>query len=189
MRIWRQATKNGAVGPWVMIGVTCHADVAPNARPLLTMAMIEQAFHLTPWASASVGVEPANNVTLVGLDTYYRVIWSAEGFEPGEVEAIDPARMLGYQVDIRPKLVGYVYRFGDGSEFGPTPSAGGIYPTGTITHQYRTTGRVPVNVSAIMGADFRVGGGDWAPIPDTVTLPGPVTQVDIKEARAVLVQR
>ena len=41
-------------------------------------------------------------MTLVGLKTFYRVNWSSQGYEPGEVEAIDPARMLGRRVEIRP---------------------------------------------------------------------------------------
>jgi hypothetical protein len=190
MRIWRQGTLNGqVVQPWTMIGVTCHANVAPNARPMLTMAMIQEAFNLTPWATGCTEVEPVGNVTLVGLDTFYRVEWSTEGFEPGEVHAVDPARMLGYRVDIRPKLVGLTYRFGDGSEFGPTPSLGGRYPSGPIRHQYPQTGTFPVSVAVTWGGDFRIDGGDWTPIPNTVTVGGPATQLEVKAARAVLVQR
>ena len=189
MRIWRQGTGNEGVGPWEMVGLTCSPAALPNARPLLTMAMIQEAFHLTPWATARTEVEPVGNVTLVGLDTFYRVEWSAEGFEPGEVEAIDPGRMLGYRVEIRPKLAGLMYQFGDESEFGPTPSVGGRWPDGPIRHQYRKTGTYPVNVAVSWGADFRIDGGEWAEVPDSVSVPGPVTQVQVKQARAVLVQQ
>ena len=102
MRVWRQGMQNGQPqGGWEMLGLTCNADALPNARPMLTMAMIQEAFHLTPWATARTEVEPVGNVTLVGLDTFYRVEWSAEGFEPGEVEPIDPGRMLGYRQKLR----------------------------------------------------------------------------------------
>ena len=190
MRVWRQAMQNGQPqGGWEMLGLTCNADALPNARPMLTMAMIQEAFHLTPWATARTEVEPVGNVTLVGLDTFYRVEWSAEGFEPGEVEPIDPGRMLGYRVDIRPKLKGLMYHFGDDSEFGPTPSVGGRWPDGPIRHQYRRTGTYPVNVAVTWGADFRIDGGEWAEVPDSVTVAGPAIQVQVKQARAVLVQR
>ncbi len=190
MRVWRQGTSaNGGVGPWEMIGLTCNSAVLPNARPMLTMAMIQEAFHLTPWATARTEVEPVGNVTLVGLDTFYRVEWSAEGFQPGEVEAIDPARMLGYKVDIRPRLTGLMYRFGDEQEFGPTPSLGGRWPDGPIRHLYRRTGAYSVNVAVTWGADFRIDGGEWAEVPDSVTVAGPATPVQVKQARAVLVQR
>ncbi|MGV1008809.1 MAG: hypothetical protein ACOYBY_09400 [Dermatophilaceae bacterium] len=191
MRVWRQATNSAGQpqGGWEQIGLTCYATALPNARPMLTMAMIREAFHLTPWATARTEVEPVGNVTLVGLDTFYRVEWSAQGFEPGEVEPIDPARMLGYRVDIRPKAKGVMYHFGDESEFGPTPSLGGRWPDGPIRHQYRSTGAVPVGVAVTWGADFRIDGGEWAEVPDSVTVTGPTTQVQVKQARAVLVQR
>jgi hypothetical protein len=191
MRIWRRDTNSsgGVVRDWHIIGLTCYSNLVPNARPMLTMAMIQEAFNLTPWAKANTLVEPVGNVTLVGLDTFYRVEWSAEGFEPGEVEAIDPGRMLGYQVDIRPKLVGLTYKFGDGSEFGPTPSLGGRYPDGSIRHQYEATGAVAVGVSVTWGADYRIDGSEWAEVPDRVTVAGPTTPLEVKAARAVLVQR
>ena len=34
--------------------------------------------------------QPVGDVTLVGLKTFYRVNWSSQGYEPGEVEVIDP---------------------------------------------------------------------------------------------------
>jgi len=167
MRVWRLAMKNGQpLAGWEQVGMTCYASALANARPLLTMAMIQEAFHLTPWATARTEIEPVGNVTLVGLDTFYRVEWSAAGFEPGEVEPIDPGKMLGYRVDIRPKLTGLMYRFGDESEFGPTPSLGGRWPDGPIRHQYRSTGGYPVSVSVTWGADFRIDGGEWAEVPD-----------------------
>lgn len=96
--------------------------------------------------------------------------------------------MLGYRVEIRPKVVGVTYRFGDGEEFGPSPSLGGRWPDGPIRHQYRGTGQVQAGVTVTWGADFRVDGGAWSPVPDTVTAPGPTTPLEVRAARAVLVQ-
>ena len=87
---------------WSQVGSTCYPPA--TARPAVTMAMILEAFHLTRWATPAVATQPEGNVTLVGLKTFYRVGWSAEGFEPGEVDVIDPARMLGHQVQIRPRV-------------------------------------------------------------------------------------
>jgi hypothetical protein len=98
--------------------------------------MIQDAFNHTPWAAPHISTQPAGNVTLVGLDTYYKVNWTPQGFQPGEIDAIDPARMNGYRVDIRVKLVNFMWQFGDGQTFGPTTSEGGVYPSGNITHQY-----------------------------------------------------
>ncbi len=171
---------------WNYLASTCFADEAPSG-PVLSLPMIVEAFHLTPWATARVATQPEGNVTLVGLKTFFRVSWSAEGFEPGEVEVIDPGRMLGMRVEIRPKLVGFTYVFGDGTKFGPTTSAGGRYPSGDITHAYQHGGAYATRVQVTWGGDFRVNGGPWTVIPDTVTVEGPPTTVQVKTARAVLV--
>jgi len=187
-RIWRRTVVAGQPpSPWTQVGLTCWADAVPGSRPGVTMAMIQQAFHTTPWANPVISTEPKGNVTLVSLDTYYKVNWAARGFQPDEVEPIDPATMLGFQVEIRPRLDHFTYVFGDGQDFGPTSNEGGVYPSGGITHQYLKAGDYPARVDTTFGADFRINGGAWAPIPDTVTVPGPATNVTVKTARAQLV--
>ena len=94
----------------------------------------------TPWSKPQVSSQPAGNTTLVNLTTFYKVNWAVEGFQPGEV---DRSVLRGIPVQIRPKLVGFTYVFGDGSTVGPTTSTGGVYPSGDITHVYRREGRVP----------------------------------------------
>jgi len=173
-----------ANGPWEFIATTCFGDQVPGTSPVVTMPMIIEAFRKTPWAKTVITTEPKGDVTLVGLDTYYQVSWSTAGYQPGEV---DPVTMLGFQVEIRPRLDHFTYHFGDGQDFGPTSNEGGVYPGGGITHQYLKGGAYPANVDTTFGADFRINGGDWAPIPDTVTVPGPATPVTVKTARAQLV--
>ncbi len=126
-------------------------------------------------------------MTLVGLDTFYRLNWTAEGYEPDEIEVVDPARMNGYQIDVRVKLVSFIWNFGDGQTFGPTTSEGGVYPSGNITHRYLGGGAFPSSVTTTFGGDFRINGGDWAPIPNTATVPGPATAVTVRTAEAQLV--
>ncbi|MBK8758312.1 MAG: hypothetical protein IPM08_14695 [Actinomycetales bacterium] len=181
------ARPRGSTQPWVNVGSTCFAAQVPGAAPTVTLAMLRDAMHNTPWATASISTQPVGDVTLVGLKTFYRVNWSSQGYEPGEVEAIDPARMLGRRVEIRPKVDHFTYVFGDGATFGPTRSPGGVYPNGDITHAYPQTGSYAVRVDTTFTADFRVDGGPWTVIPETVTVTGPVTTVTVKAARAVLV--
>lgn len=177
----------GSTEPWRFLASTCFVDAVPGASPTVTMAMIRQAFHDTPWAIAHVATQPEGNTTLVTLPTYFRVQWSTEGVEPGEIETIDPTRMLGFRVDIRPRVASFSYVFGDGTTFGPTTSAGGTYPHGDITHAYPTAGVYAARVDTTFTADFRVNGGSWTAIPDSVTVPGPATQVTVRTAKPVLV--
>ncbi len=149
--------------------------------------MIQEAFNRTPWAKPQITTQPTGDVTLVGLNTFLKVNWTPEGFEPDEIEAIDPARMNGYQIDVRVKLVNFMWNFGDGQTFGPTTSEGGVYPNGGITHKYLSGGSYGASVTTTFGGDFRISGGEWAPIPDTATVPGPATAVTVRTAEAQLV--
>ena len=187
LRIW-QRTLQGAtmIAPWHSVGVTCAADVAPGARPTLTMGDLKAAFMRTPWSKPQISSQPAGNTTLVNLKTFYKVNWAVEGFQPGEV---DRSVLRGIPVQIRPKLVGFTYVFGDGSTVGPTTSTGGVYPSGDITHVYRAKGEYPVRVDTTFGADFSLDGSTWDEIPSTVTVPGPSTTITVREAKGVLVNR
>lgn len=174
---------------WEFVGNTCFPQDMPGSAPMPSVEMIIKAFHLTRWAKGGISTQPKGNVTLVNLKTFYKVNWSASGFEPGEVDALDPATMFGFRVDVRPKLVGFVYHFGDGTSQGPTTSPGGVYPTGDIVHTYRKRGTFQTYVEATFGADFRINGGAWLDLPSTVVVRQPSTAVTVREARAVLVQQ
>jgi hypothetical protein len=185
LRIWRRTMTAGEVTePWRARGLTCASDVAPGARPTLTMADLKAAFMRTPWSKPQISSQPAGNTTLVNLRTFYKVNWTSQGFQPGEV---DRSVLRGIPVQIRPKLVGFTYVFGDGSSTGPTTSTGGVYPDGDVTHVYRAKGEYPVRVDTTFGADFSLDGSTWDEIPSTVTVPGPSTTVTVREAKGVLV--
>lgn len=174
---------------WDLVGSTCFPEDMPGSAPIPSVAMIVKAFHLTRWAKGSISTQPQGNVTLVNLKTFYEVGWSASGYEPGEIDTLNPATMFGFRVEVRPKLVGLVYHFGDGDSEGPTTSLGGVYPNGDIVHTYRRPGRYQTNVEATFGADFRINGGAWLNLPTTVVVQQPATPITVREARAVLVQR
>jgi hypothetical protein len=163
--------------------------MVPGAAKMPTVDMIAEAFHHTAWAKASISTQPRGNTTLVNLKTFYRVSWSERGYEPDEVDAIDPVTMFGYNVEIRPRLVSFVYHFGDGASLGPTTSRGGVYPDGDVVHTYGRPGRYPSRVDVTFGAEFRINGGTWVSIPDTVTVTQPSTTVTVREAKSVLVNR
>ncbi len=185
LMIWRRlVTPPDDRSIWTVVGVTCYSDIAPGAQPRLTMQQITEAFMRTPWAKPTVRIQPEGEVTLVNLKTFYRVSWGEDGFEPGEV---DVKTLLGVQVHIRPKLVRFTYQFGDGASEGPTTSAGGVWPDGNVTHTYRDRGEFETRVVTTFGADVSLDGRDWFEIPQTVDVPGPVTTVTVREARAVLV--
>lgn len=171
-------------GSWVSRGVTCFPDlVGEDAGPQLTMAMIIEAFHDTPFAKPVVSSQPEGNTTLVTLPTYYRVEFG-DGFGPDEVDTTD---LLGFSVDIRPRLDSITYHYGDGNELGPTTDLGGVYPTGTVVHEYDRKGEFDAHAVVSYGGQFRVDGGDWSDIPGTATITGDPTTITVMESRARLV--
>jgi hypothetical protein len=177
----------GSSDPWHFVGSTCFADQVPGASPTLSMARIIDAFHLTPWATATVLTQPEGNTTLVNLPVYARISWSVQGYQPGEIDTLDPASMFGLTVQIRPKVDHYTYVWGDGTTTGPSRSDGGVWPTGDITHSYPSPGTYQARVDTTFTGDFRINGGPWTQIPDTVTITGPTTTITVHAAKAVLV--
>ncbi|MEO3938516.1 hypothetical protein V3N99_17430 [Dermatophilaceae bacterium Soc4.6] len=179
-RIWRRTLTDGKPpSNWTLLGVTCWADAIPGSKPTLTMADIIKAFHTTPWSQPQITTQPVGGTTLIGLPVYYQINWTPKGYQPGEADSIT---LLGFPVQIRPRLDHFTYTFGDGDTFGPTTETGGVYPTGTITHPYLKAGSYGTRVDTTFAADFRVGNGQWAPIPDTVTVPGPTTTITVRTA-------
>lgn len=172
---------------WTMLGTTCFPELVPGAQQALTMAQITAAFHDTRFALATVHIQPEGNLTLVTLPTYFELRWPTAGFQPDEVDSVDPARMSGYRVDIRPRLESIVYVFGDGAASQRTDSLGGPYPGGDIVHEYAKGGAYRVHADVTYGGQYRVNGGSWVDIPGSVTVPGTPETLQVRTAHARLV--
>ena len=189
VRLFRRAIDavGRPTGPWVQYGITCFPEDAPGARPVVTMAMVIAAFHDTAFSKPTLEIQPKGNVTLVTLPTYFETRWPQRGFEPGEVDHVDPARMAGFRVEIRPKAKSLTYVYGDGTSSGPTTSLGGPYPEGDITKAYPRSGNFTVRADATYTGEFRVNGGEWIDIPGDVTIRGTPETLQVKTAKARLV--
>lgn len=174
---------------WEQYGITCIPEGAPGARPIVTMAMVLAAFHDTAFAKPTLEVQPKGNVTLVTLPTYFETRWPQSGYQPGEVDQVDPARMAGFRVEIRPRAKSITYVYGDGTTSGPTTSLGGPYPEGDITKSYPQAGDFTVRADATYTGEFRVNGGEWIDIPGDVTIQGTPETLTVKTAKARLYTR
>jgi hypothetical protein len=124
-----------------------------------------------------VQVQPADR-TLVNFET----IFYTEP-EPFEREL----RLLGQGVDVRATASGFAWWFGDGANL-QTQTPGAPYPAKDIVHEYADADvTVAPRVDVTYTAQFRVNGGAWQEIPETVTITGPPTSLRVLEATAVLV--
>lgn len=187
VRVWQmEVDRTGTPVPqagWEEIGYTCFSDLVPGADNVLTMQMIINQFHDTKFAKPTTSIQPVGLKTLVNLPTYYELKWPEQGFEPGEA---DTTTLVGRRVDIEPVFRSATYIYGDGESSGPIKSLGGPHPTGDVIHTYRKKMVAPVQINATYSGRFRVDGGEWITIPDTVTIEGTPSNLTVAEAKARL---
>ena len=176
----------GAAGRWASVGFTCFPALVPGARNTLTMAMIREAFHDTDFTVPTVNIQPEGDLTLVNLPTFFEAKFPESGFGPGEIDEVDPARMLGHRVEVRPVLKSITYHLGD-QTLGPTTSLGGPYPNGDVRATYARPGTHEVRADIVYTGQFRVGGSDWFDIPGEVDLTGTAVTLTVAEAKSRLV--
>ena len=176
----------GARGRWAPVGNTCFPELVPGARNTLTMAMIREAFHDTDFTVPTVNIQPEGDLTLVNLPTFFEARFPESGYGPGEIDEVDPARMLGHRVEVRPVLKSITYHLGD-QTLGPTTSLGGPYPNGDVRATYARPGTHEVRADIVYTGQFRVGGSDWFDIPGEVDLTGTTVTLTVAEAKSRLV--
>lgn len=95
-------------------------------------------------------------------------------------------RLLGADVQVRVRPVGYRWRFGDGGSL-TTSDAGAPYPDMQVTHTYTTPGEVRISVETGYAAEYAVKGGAWLPVEGTAWVAGEPAVRDVVAAEAVLV--
>lgn len=94
--------------------------------------------------------------------------------------------LLGQSVDVEARPARYVWHHGDGTS-AATTTPGAPYPSKAVTHEYTDAHRtVDASVDVVYAARFRVAGGAWQDIAETVTISGPSTSLRISEATPVL---
>lgn len=187
VRVWQmEVDRTGQPVPgaaWQDIGWTCLSQLVPGANNVLTMQMILDEFHKTVFAKPKASIQPVGLKTLVNLPTFYELEWDPTGYEPGEA---DGTVLVGRQVEIEPVFKSATYIYGDGEASGPVKSFGGPHPDGDVIHTYRKKMVAPVQINATYGGRFRVDGGAWVDIPDTVTIEGTPVNLTVAEAKARL---
>lgn len=184
---WRRPV-NGQ-GSWVRSASLCRVGsptvaATPGARPVITAGLVQRAFRELRFAPAVVRIQPEGYVTLVNLETFYRVAWEKDGYEPSEVATVT---LLGRRVRFLPRVAQVTYHFGDGHDLGPTADLGGVYPDGGVRHTYRHSGSVQVSVTATYAGQYALSGGPWREVDIEVPVAGTPAQVQVKQARNRLV--
>ena len=85
--VWVYARLSGEP-TWERLGWTCYPDLMPGK---VDWDMIAAAFHRTDFAKPTVAIQPVNARTLVRLPTYFEADFPEAGYEPNEVDDLNPA--------------------------------------------------------------------------------------------------
>jgi len=162
---------------WSIVGQDCLEDAPPGAPPTVTDGDVLAAVRRLGLPRLTVQVQPAGE-TLVNFETIFFA-------EPPEWART--VQLLGYSVDIEATVGSYDWMFGDGTT-AATTTPGAPYPSTDVVHQYadaHVTVRPRVDVDYEIR--YRVDGGQWLTIDETVPAQGYATDLLIREATAVLV--
>lgn len=156
---------------WQIGGDVCEPDETAGAPSL--ESQILQEFRSLELPGLVVRTRPAGR-TLVNLPTEFVVERPAKDREL--------PRILGHRVTVAITPVEYRWTFGDGAA--RTTSGRGAE---SVRHTYAAAGSVAASVETAYRARYRVDGGDSRRIPGTVAVTGPVTAVEVVQARSQLV--
>jgi hypothetical protein len=157
---------------------TDEADPAdPDAdKPELTPGDVLRAVREIGLPSLQVKVQPGGD-TLVNVPTIFYA-------EPQPFER--SVQLLDFDVDLVAEPVGYHWVHGDGTA-ATTDNPGRPYPAMDVVHRYtKPADDVQARVDVTYRVRFRVDGGPWQTIGQTLVASGPPAVLDVDEAAPVL---
>lgn len=176
---WYSLYRNG-----MPIGLVCLTDeqavqAQPPAQPTLTAGMVSRAFRRLSWPTAELTISPPGGRTLVNLATIF-----STDLATSQTQTVT---LLGLQVTIEATPTGYTWHAGDGTSWTSTDPGTPYTPGADVetlnTHTYldgSTT--LGPSVDVTYTGRYRVGGGGWIDIPETLTLPGSPVPLEVVEA-------
>lgn len=166
-------------GVWVPLAGQCFGDSPPEAdavEPTVTPALVLNEIRRIGLPTLQAMTQPEGK-TLVNFDTIFYT--DAQPFTAS-------VPLLGQQVDIVAEPTEYTWHHGDGG-LTRTRGPGAPYPAKDVVYRYSDADiTVRPRVDVAYTARFRVNGGPWRDIDDTVTITGPEGVLRVSEATPVL---
>jgi hypothetical protein len=105
-------------------------------------------------------------------------------------------RLLGQSVELRVTIESVAWDFGDGqtdrtsdggTPYSPDQPCNTVLCPGYFGHVYTATGIRTVTATITWAGSYRIGGGTWQPIANTVTGPPSSVTLSVNQARGILV--
>lgn len=147
--------------------------------PELTEGDILRAVREIGLPSLEVQIQPGEE-TLVNIETIFYA-------EPQPFER--SITLLGFDIDLVAEPARYTWVHDDGT-VSTTSRPGKPYPAMDVTHRYREPADdVHPRVDVTYRVRYRVDGGAWQTIGQTLLASGPAAELDVREAAPVLTRR
>ncbi|MET0468856.1 MAG: hypothetical protein ABWZ87_08950 [Aeromicrobium sp.] len=145
-------------------------------QPELTPGDVLRAVREIGLPSLQVQIQPGGE-TLVNVPTIF--FTAPQPFERS-------VTLLGFDVDLAAEPVGYQWVHGDGTT-NATDQPGKPYPAMDVTHRYEAPADdVQARVDVTYQVRYRVDGGPWQALGQTLLATGPPAVLDVKDAAPVL---
>jgi hypothetical protein len=162
--------------PW---GTVCLDTGTATEFDVITPGRVLEEMKELQWPEAELTIEPPDGRTLVNLETNF--------FTTTTQPTTQTVTLLGQQVAIEATPIDYTWHFGDGeSDSGPDPGA--PYPELRVTHVYlEAEVTVTPSVDVTYQGRYRVNGGAWQEIPETLTVEGSAVELRVLTATPHLV--
>lgn len=175
-RLWGLSIDTGG---WVPLSSGCFGaapDAPEPARPQVTEAMVLNEIRRIGLPVLEARTQPEDK-TLVNFDTIFYT--QAQPFST-------TVTLLGQRVGIVAEPTEFTWHHGDGTT-STTGTPGAPYPSKDVTYRYGDADvTVHARVDVTYTARFRVGGGAWQDISETVTITGTETPLRVAEAAGTL---
>ena len=151
--------------------------VAPPTKPSSpTPGEILTAIKKIGLPSLEINIQP-NDETLVNFDTIFFA--RPQPFRRN-------VNLLDYDIDLVATPVGFTWHHGDGTSH-TTSKPGAPYPSKGVTYRYQESARnLRPSVDVTYTVRYRVDGGAWQNLSQTLQASGPAGDLDVREATPVL---
>jgi hypothetical protein len=148
----------------------------PADEPEITPGDILTAVKEIGLPSLTVNIQP-DAATLVNFDTIF--------YAQPKPFACD-IDLLGYRISLRATPIAYRWQHGDGTSH-TTAKPGRPYPAKDVTYKYKEPAKhVHPSVDVTYAVRYRVDGGSWQSLRQTLQASGPAADLEVKEAIPVL---
>lgn len=156
----------------------CTAAGFRYAGPLKGAASeaLLQAIREIGLPSLKINIQPGTK-TLVNLDTIFYA--RPQPFSKS-------VNLLDYAIDLTATPVSFTWLHGDGTSH-TTRTSGAPYPSTAVTYRYKKPARsLHPSVDVTYQVRYRIDGGAWQTLTQTLRASGPTSNLQVKEAGAVL---